>query len=102
MFAYIVRRVAYAIPILIGVNLMWQSLPLAVHLVGPARAKRLVVSGDHVHGPTLLEWGVLDEMVEADEVLPRARAWAEHYASRSPIAAQMIKRSVNAIASAPF
>lgn len=86
--------------ILIGVNLMWQSLPLCVHLVGPARAKRLVIGGEHISGPTLLDWGVLDEMVEADEVMDKAMEWARHYAGQPPVAAQMIKRSVNAISSA--
>lgn len=86
--------------ILIGVNLMWQSLPLCVQLVGPARAKRLIIGGEHIHGPTLLEWGVLDEMVPADEVIDKANQWAQFYAGQAPIAAQMIKRSVNAIASA--
>ena len=84
----------------IGVNLMWNSLPLLVHLVGPARAKQLVMGGERVPGPRLLEWGVLDEMVDGRLVMDRALAWAEHYASRPPVAAQMIKRSVNAISSA--
>jgi len=55
----------------IGVNLMWQSLLLCVHLVGPARAKQLVIGGKHVPGPTLLAWGALDEMVEADAVVEK-------------------------------
>ena len=79
---------------------MWQSLPLCVHLVGPARAKRLVIGGEHIPGPTLLEWGALDEMVETDEVMDKAMQWARHYAGQPPVAAQMIKRSVNAISSA--
>ena len=83
--------------ILIGVNLMWQSLPLCVHLVGPARAKRLVIGGEHIHGPTLQNWGLLDEMVETGEVIAKAQEWAEFYAGQPPVAAQMIKRSVNAI-----
>ncbi|MCH9669891.1 MAG: enoyl-CoA hydratase/isomerase family protein [Gammaproteobacteria bacterium] len=84
----------------IGVNLMWQSLPLCVHLAGPARAKQLVISGERVYAPKLLEWGLLDEMVEPDELMDRAHEWAALYASKAPIAAQMIKRSVNAISSA--
>ncbi|MEM7250297.1 MAG: enoyl-CoA hydratase/isomerase family protein [Pseudomonadota bacterium] len=84
----------------IGVNLMWQSLPLIVHLVGPARAKQLVISGERVYAPTLFAWGALDEMVERGELMPTARRWAERYAAKAPIAAQMIKRSVNAISSA--
>jgi 1,4-dihydroxy-2-naphthoyl-CoA synthase len=43
---------------------------------------------------------VLDEMVEADQVLPVATEWARFYAGRAQFAAQMIKRSVNAISSA--
>ena len=86
--------------ILIGVNLMWQSLPLCVQLVGPARAKRLVIGGEHIPGPTLLDWGALDEMVEADAVMDKAMEWARHYAGQPPVAAQMIKRSVNAFTSA--
>lgn len=84
----------------IGVNLMWQSLPLVVHLAGPARAKRLVIGGERQYGPTLLEWGLLDEMVEPGEVEATAMAWARFYANKHPVAAQMIKRSVNAISSA--
>ena len=86
--------------ILIGVNLMWQSLPLLVHLVGPARAKQLVISGKHIQGPILFEWGALDEIVETHQVMDKAMEWARHYAALPPVPAQMIKRSVNAIASA--
>ncbi len=87
--------------ILIGVNLMWQSLPLCVHLVRPARAKRMVISGEWFYGPTLLDWGALDALVDtASDLMPEALEWAEFYASRAPAPAQMIKRSVNAISSA--
>jgi enoyl-CoA hydratase/carnithine racemase len=81
----------------LGMNLMWQSLPLCIHLVGPARAKRLVIGGERLFAQTLLQWGVLDECVPRDELLPRALALAATYAAKPPIAAQMIKRSVNAV-----
>lgn len=84
----------------IGVNLNWYSLPLITHLVGPARAKRLVVGGERIPAKTLEEWGVLDEMVATDQVVDRALELAAFYASKPPVAAQMIKRSVNAISSA--
>ena len=86
--------------ILIGVPLMWQALPLCVRLMGASRAKRMVISGEHVRGPTLLDWGVLDDMVPTDQVEGRAMEWAERYAAQAPVAAQMIKRSVNAISTA--
>ena len=84
----------------IGVNLMWKGLPLIARLAGPARAKRLAVGGERVAAAELLSWGVLDALVHRDELLATALQWARRYAAKSPIAAQMIKRSVNAIVSA--
>ena len=84
----------------IGVNLMWKGLPLITRIAGPARTKRLVVGGERVHAPDLLRWGILDDLVPRAELLDAARAWACRYAVKSPIPAQMIKRSVNTIVSA--
>ena len=83
----------------IGVTLMWKSLPLITHIAGPSRTKRLVVGGERVHAETLLAWGVLDELVPRPRLLDRALEVAAFYAAKPPIAAQMIKRSVNAIVS---
>ena len=84
----------------IGVNLMWKSLPLITHLAGPAKAKRLVAGGERIYAEELLAWGVLDTLVPRSDLLSTATTWAERYASLSPIPQQMIKQSVNAIASA--
>jgi len=84
----------------LGMNLSWFGLPLCVRLVGPARAKRLVILGNKEPADTLLDWGFLDEVVPQSELLLRARALAAQYAAKPPMAAQMIKRSVNAIAGA--
>lgn len=84
----------------IGVNLMWQSLPLITHLAGPARAKRLVMGGEHITANTLMQWGILDELVPLKELLPKAQQLARFYASKPPVACQMIKRSINAISNA--
>ncbi|MFK7914371.1 MAG: enoyl-CoA hydratase/isomerase family protein [Pseudomonadales bacterium] len=84
----------------LGMNLMWQSLPLCVQLVGPARAKRLVIGGERIEATTLLEWGVLDELVTADALQDKTLEWARRYAAQAPMAAQMIKRSVNHLSSA--
>jgi enoyl-CoA hydratase/carnithine racemase len=84
----------------IGVNLMWQSLPLITHLVGPARAKRLVAGGERIQARELLEWGVLDRLVPHSELLGEAWTLARHYVDKPPVAVQMIKQSVNRIVSA--
>ena len=84
----------------LGLNLSWFGLPLCVHLVGPARAKRMVILGQREQAQTLLEWGFLDEVVPRANLMDRALEMAREYAGQPPIAAQMIKRSVNAISSA--
>ncbi len=84
----------------IGMNLMWKSLPLLTHLVGPARAKRLVAGGERIAAQTLLDWGVLDDLVDPEALPGRAQEMARQYAAKPPIAVQMIKQSVNRIVSA--
>lgn len=84
----------------LAIPLSWVSLPLCVHLVGAARAKRWLMLGERLGAETLREWGFLDEVVPAEGLLARARELAEAYASRPPVAVQMIKRSVNTVVSA--
>jgi enoyl-CoA hydratase/carnithine racemase len=78
-----------------GINLMWNAVPVCVNLIGPARAKRMIMSGKLFEAPTLHEWGFVDEVVPLAKLDETARAWAEEYAALPPIAVQMIKRSIN-------
>lgn len=84
----------------LGINLMWQSLPLCVRLIGPARAKRMIMLGQHEDAQTLKSWGFLDEIVPAAQLQEAALALATQYARQPPIAVQMIKQSVNAVSGA--
>ena len=84
----------------IGVNLMWKSLPLIVNLVGPARAKQLVVGGIRLEADSLLTWGILDDLVSRSALLDKAMELAKFYAEKPPIAAQMIKQSINSYSNA--
>lgn len=83
-----------------GINLMWNALPVCVQLVGPARAKQLIMSGKLLPAPQLADWGLLDEVCSRAELGQRAQSWAEEYAALPPIAVQMIKRSINRYAGA--
>lgn len=84
----------------LGISLSWLGLPLCAHLVGPSRAKRFVILGNREQPDTLLSWGFLDEVVPDDKLMDAAWKMAKEYASKPPIAAQLIKKSVNAIISA--
>jgi len=79
----------------LGINLNWLGLPLALRLVGPAKAKKMVISGEHEDAETLLEWGFYDKICDPSELAIEANKMASIYASKPPLAAQMIKRSVN-------
>jgi enoyl-CoA hydratase/carnithine racemase len=92
-------RIGYG-EVKLGINLMWNALPLAIELVGNARAKRWVMRGDLVDAAILLEWGFIDELVSPENLDEAAQAMAAHYTALPPIAVQMIKRSANACAGA--
>jgi enoyl-CoA hydratase/carnithine racemase len=81
----------------LGMNLSWVNLPLCVRLVGPSRAKRMVIGGQRENAQTLLEWGFLDQVVPRERLMDAALEMAEFYAGQPPIQSQMIKRSVNAL-----
>ena len=79
----------------LGINLNWLGLPLALRLIGPARTKKLVIGGVIENATTLLNWGYYDEVYELEDLLEATKQIALEYASKAPLAAQMIKRSVN-------
>lgn len=92
-------RIGYG-EVKLGINLMWQALPLAIQTVGLARAKRMVMTGALFDAATLLDWGFFDELVAPGEQDAAALTLAQEFAALPPIAVQMIKRSANAWAGA--
>jgi enoyl-CoA hydratase/carnithine racemase len=92
-------RIGYG-EVRLGMNLMWNAAPLCLHLVGPSRAKQMIVSGRLFDAATLEKWGFVDTIAPEAELVATAHAWAEEYAALPPVAVQMTKRSVNQLAGA--
>jgi len=92
-------RVGYG-EVKLGINLMWNAVPLCVHLVGPAKAKRMIMTGQLFDAATLERWGFFDEITTTTDLEARALAWAEQYAALPPMALQMNKRGINQVAGA--
>jgi enoyl-CoA hydratase/carnithine racemase len=92
-------RIGYG-EVKLGINLMWHAVPICVHLVGPARAKQMIMTGKLFDAATLERWGFLDQVVPLVELDAAARALAEEYAALPPNSVQMIKKSVNHVAGA--
>lgn len=84
----------------VGMNLMWNALPLCIALVGPARAKRMVMTGALVDAERLERWGFVDEVVAGEDLTAAALSMAQELAALPPVAVQMIKESVNAVSGA--
>ena len=57
----------------------------------------MVIGGENENADTLLSWGFYDKVCEANVLIEEALSMAKLYASKAPMAAQMIKRSVNNI-----
>ena len=49
---------------------------------------------------TLAQWGFVDATVESENLGTVVARWSDHYAALPPVAAQMIKRSINQYAGA--
>ena len=92
-------RIGYG-EVKLGINLMWNAAPICVHLVGPARAKQMIMTGRLFDAMTLERWGFLDQVVPLGSLDAAARTMAEEYAALPPISVQMIKRSINHVAGA--
>lgn len=67
------------------------SLP---RIVGVQRAKEIMLSARDVHAQEALALGLVMELHEPDQLLPRAQAMARSFVGASPAAVALIKRSL--------
>jgi enoyl-CoA hydratase/carnithine racemase len=68
---------------------------LLPRIVGEAKAKELIMTGKHVSGPDLVEWGLARECVPDEELHDTAVAFAAELASGPPVALAEAKALVN-------
>jgi len=64
-------------------------------VLGPARAKELLLTGDRVDAGTAERWGLVNRVVPAADLLEQARAFAERLAAGAPLALRYTKLAVN-------
>jgi enoyl-CoA hydratase len=69
-----------------------QRLP---RLIGPSQTKRLLLGCEKIDAEEALRIGVIDELVETEELETRALALAERIASQPPVAVCFAKKAVN-------
>lgn len=84
----------------IGFNLTWHTIPALVQLVGPARAKEMIILGHTYGADQLLDYGFVNEVLDDDALLPRARELAEEICNQPPWPTFSTKASINAYSKA--
>ena len=83
-----------------GFNMSWGSVPRIVNLVGPARAKRLIVLAQQLGAEEALGWGLVDEVAAEGETLKAAQALAARAAALPPVSLRQCKGAIDAYANA--
>lgn len=85
----------------LGLSMSWGSIPRLVNLVGPARAKQiLLMANDGIAAEQALAWGLAQDVVPDGEAEAAAVAWAAKVAAMPPVPARMTKKTINAYANA--
>jgi len=79
----------------VGLNLMWESLPLVTNLFGEALTKKLLIGGSKISAKKLHSLDIVEGLVESEKLMDEAIKLCQFLGKKSPVAAQMIKRSIN-------
>lgn len=90
----------YVPEVKIGLNLQWGALPRLVTLVGPARAKRIVLMCERMGAAQALDWGLIDEVAPDGATVDKALELAEGVTAMPHATVRMVKEAVNATAGA--
>ena len=61
-------------------------------LIGIARAKRLLLTGLPIHAKNALNYGIITDIFEPDQLIPATIQLAKRIASKAPLAVQTAKR----------
>jgi enoyl-CoA hydratase/carnithine racemase len=84
-------------PAKVGIVYTPSSTKALIDLVGPAMTKYLLFSGELIDAPTALRAGLVDRLVEAEDLAAEVRRFADVLASRSALSQRATKDVVAAL-----
>ncbi|MCG8548529.1 MAG: enoyl-CoA hydratase/isomerase family protein [Alphaproteobacteria bacterium] len=90
----------YVPEVKIGLTLQWQAIPRLVALVGPARAKRIVMLCEKMPAAQALEWGLVEEVAPKGGAVDKAMELAHAVCEMPHVIVTMSKQAINATANA--
>jgi len=83
-----------------ALNMSWGAVPRITNLIGPAKAKKLIILARKISAKKAKKWGLIDEITSKKSVEDRSLELANIAASMPPIALKICKQSINSYASA--
>ncbi|MFC1864346.1 enoyl-CoA hydratase/isomerase family protein [Chloroflexota bacterium] len=81
----------------IGIFYTYGSTPRLVRLIGPAKAKELIMTAETIDAQEALRIGLVNKVVPDRELMGAAHEMIGKIASRAPVAVRMTKMIVNAV-----
>lgn len=84
----------------LGMNMSWATLPRLLHLVGPARAKEIVIFAERIPAKDAYDWGFAQRLCPDGDALNEAKMIADKVSKIPPIPVMMTKQTINALTTA--
>ena len=81
----------------LGLNYSWGSIPRLVHLVGPAKAKQMIILAERIPAEQCALWGLADQVVSDGSALEASISLADKVLGKPPIPVAMTKQAVNMV-----
>jgi enoyl-CoA hydratase/carnithine racemase len=75
---------------------------MLAHSIGPSNAAMMLMGGDHVSAQQALQWGLVSELHNVANLVPRAMEIASTIASRPPVAVETAKANLRAAYAMPL
>jgi enoyl-CoA hydratase/carnithine racemase len=80
----------------LGMFLSWGATPRFVSLLGPSKARELIMTGDPVNAEEAYRMGMVNRVVPLDQLMPASYELANKLMRRGPLALRICKKQVNA------
>lgn len=80
----------------LGVFFTWGATPRLTALIGPAKAKEMIITGDSISASEALRIGLVNKVVPPDKLLTACDELVNKIASKGPLAVRIAKKQVNA------
>ncbi|MBM4454613.1 MAG: crotonase [Chloroflexi bacterium] len=80
----------------LGIFFTWGATPRLTALIGPAKAKELIMTCDNIDAREAWRIGLVNKVVPADQLMATCEELVQKLASKGPLAIRMTKKMVNA------